>query len=88
MKVAECAKVENRDAAIKADVFFSNDVARQRIAKAICEQCAVVDQCLADALRNGEQNGVWGGLDSSERKRLVARRHNRAASAETTSRAL
>ena len=40
-----------------------------RAAKAICETCPVVDECLQWALDNNEQ-GVWGGLTDNQRKNL------------------
>jgi WhiB family transcriptional regulator, redox-sensing transcriptional regulator len=39
-------------------------------AKNICRRCAVQDPCLGWALRSGQQEGVWGGLDPDERRAL------------------
>jgi len=39
-------------------------------AKAVCARCAVVDACLLWALARGEDVGVWGGMDETERRRL------------------
>ena len=44
-------------------------------AKAICRSCPVARECLAAALENGEDAGIWGGLTAEER-RIV--RHARA----------
>jgi WhiB family redox-sensing transcriptional regulator len=41
-------------------------------AKETCARCPVIDQCLAEALRRGEQYGVWGGLNAKERRALKA----------------
>lgn len=37
-------------------------------AKRVCRQCPVVEACARDSL--GELEGVWGGLDPAERKRI------------------
>lgn len=39
-------------------------------AKIICETCPVIKQCLAYALDNHEEEGVWGGTTPEERKAL------------------
>lgn len=43
------------------------DVAR---AVAVCRTCAVSVPCLEWALTTGQDEGVWGGLDPGERRRL------------------
>lgn len=45
-------------------------------AKAICRRCPVRTECLDQALRNGKQHGVWGGLSENERKVLRRQRRN------------
>lgn len=52
-------------------------IARERIAKSICRQCAVSEPCLAYALRNREPHGVWGGLNEIERNALLPEHHRR-----------
>jgi WhiB family redox-sensing transcriptional regulator len=39
-------------------------------AKAICRHCDVLHECLAYALENNEQHGVYGGLTARERRRV------------------
>ncbi|MHA6795490.1 WhiB family transcriptional regulator [Pseudonocardia bannensis] len=39
-------------------------------AQAVCECCPVTQECLGWAMRNGEVEGVWGGLDAAERRAL------------------
>lgn len=39
-------------------------------AKHICGLCPVRNACLAQALENNEQHGIWGGLDPDERAAL------------------
>lgn len=48
--------------------------AAQHQAKKICAGCPVRSQCLADALDNRTEFGVWGGLTERERRALL-RRH-------------
>ncbi|MEU5716301.1 WhiB family transcriptional regulator [Streptomyces sp. NPDC020403] len=43
-------------------------------AKAVCRQCPVREKCLDWALENGQDSGVWGGLDENERRALKRRR--------------
>lgn len=47
-------------------------------AKAVCQQCPVIDKCLTWALESGEDAGVWGGRSERERRTLrqrMARAH-------------
>lgn len=46
-------------------------------AKAVCAYCPVAKECLAWALRNGKVHGIWGGLDTDERRALNRRRLHR-----------
>ena len=39
-------------------------------AKRICQTCPVKQQCLDFADREGYDDGIWGGLDRDERKKL------------------
>ena len=52
--------------------------AAQHQAKKICSSCPVRVQCLADALDNRTEFGVWGGMTERERRALL--RRNPAAS--------
>lgn len=60
------------------DMFPADGDARGiRDAKAVCRGCPVRFECLTAALDNGEQFGVWGGLDANERsgvRRVESRR--------------
>jgi len=49
---------------------------RESRAKAICEACSVIDECREYALENGEQHGIWGGLNEVERREILNRRRN------------
>jgi WhiB family redox-sensing transcriptional regulator len=46
------------------------DAGAAAIAKRLCMDCPVRDQCLQDALDHDERYGVWGGLTARERYRL------------------
>jgi WhiB family transcriptional regulator, redox-sensing transcriptional regulator len=72
-----------------AEWFYDADLARmteRRLAgiaraKAICAGCPVRSDCLAYALTNREDFGVWGGFTADER-RVIARREGRAPLSE------
>jgi WhiB family redox-sensing transcriptional regulator len=42
-------------------------------AKAVCARCPVTSECLAFALSEGMEHGVWGGVDAVERRALSLR---------------
>ena len=60
------------------DLWFSessgttND--QTRTALALCAVCPIRAACLAYALRRQEQFGVWGGLTTSQRNKLLGKR--------------
>lgn len=43
------------------------------VAKAVCRRCPVVADCLAWALDNGVDSGIWGGRTEQERRALKRR---------------
>src|SRR3954464_2158277 len=47
-------------------------------AKAVCAVCPVREPCLEHAITHREKQGVWGGLDERERRRLVRQRRKTA----------
>jgi WhiB family redox-sensing transcriptional regulator len=57
------------------DEFFVRGAA-QRKATVICRHCPVVADCLADALDNQMEFGVWGGMTERQRRALVKRHPN------------
>ena len=64
------------DAACNAadpDELFVTGAAQNR-AKALCMGCPVRTECLADALDNRVEFGVWGGMTERERRALLRRR--------------
>ena len=57
------------------DELFVQGAAQNR-AKARCFGCPVRSECLADALDNRMEFGVWGGVTARERRKLLIRRPN------------
>jgi WhiB family transcriptional regulator, redox-sensing transcriptional regulator len=55
------------------DKLFVQGAAQNR-AKQICSGCPVRVECLADALDNRIEFGVWGGMTERERRALLRRR--------------
>lgn len=48
--------------------------AKQRDARSICRACPVLTQCLAQALNEKLEYGVWGGLTERERRAMLKQR--------------
>jgi WhiB family transcriptional regulator, redox-sensing transcriptional regulator len=48
--------------------------ARQREARSICRGCPVLTQCLAHALDERIEFGVWGGMTERERRAMLRHR--------------
>ena len=57
------------------DELFVQGAAQNR-AKTVCQGCPVKSECLADALDNRVEFGVWGGMTERERRALLRRRPN------------
>lgn len=73
--LAQCAKD-----GIDSDIFFMDDKDEQNysaikteIARSICNQCPVKEQCLRIALKY-EEEGVWGGTTTQERRIMANRK--------------
>lgn len=58
------------------DELFVQGAAQNR-AKAVCTGCPVRTECLADALDNRVEFGVWGGMTERERRALLRRLSHR-----------
>lgn len=63
-----------------AEVFFppSDVPGASQKAKTICAGCPVQEECLDFALETAQSEGVWGGMDAGERRRLRRRTRDRA----------
>ena len=59
--------------AAEPDALFVRGAAQQ-LAKQVCMSCPVIAECLADALDNHTEFGVWGGMTERERRALLKRR--------------
>jgi WhiB family redox-sensing transcriptional regulator len=55
------------------DIFFTEGSAQRRITQ-ICAGCPVRLACLAEALDDRIEWGVWGGMTERERRRLLRQR--------------
>jgi len=60
---------------VRPDVLFVRG-AEQNRAKQVCSGCPVRVECLAEALDNNIEWGVWGGMTERERRSLLRRRPN------------
>ena len=58
---------------VDPDELFVQGAAQNR-AKTRCFGCVVRTECLADALDNRVEFGVWGGMTERERRALLRRR--------------
>lgn len=56
-----------------ADALFPEGKDQKR-ARAICAGCPVQSECLAEALDNRIEWGVWGGMTERERRQLLRTR--------------
>lgn len=52
------------------DALFVRGAAQQQ-AKLACHRCPVIAECLADALDNRTEFGVWGGMTERERRAML-----------------
>ena len=65
---------------IDSELFFppGEDADASAAAKEICAVCPVRDACLQYAVSTNQTEGVWGGLDANERRRMRRRMRDRA----------
>jgi WhiB family transcriptional regulator, redox-sensing transcriptional regulator len=67
---------------LDTNMFFptgltGGSIEQTNLAKSVCKDCPVANQCLEFALRTLQDHGVWGGRTEEERR--VIRRSRRAA---------
>jgi len=60
---------------VDPNLFFPNGntgaaLSQIEAAKAFCRSCPVQQDCLEFALESNQEDGVWGGKDETERRRL------------------
>jgi WhiB family redox-sensing transcriptional regulator len=51
-------------------LFFSERAETVAEAKAVCADCPVRSECLAFAQKTKQSDGIWGGFDEDERRKL------------------
>ena len=66
---------------METDIFFPESDEEAGPAKAVCARCPVIEPCLSFALANRQEQGVWGGMTETERRRLRRRRQEAARAA-------
>ena len=66
-----------------AGAFFPSDGVGVDAARKICATCGVKEQCLEYALVNRIDHGVWGGASERERHRILKRRRDAVAAANS-----
>lgn len=77
---ARCATGIHPDATqIYPDSFYAKDSEKRKKdrTKEFCNPCPVRLQCLQWALQHHEQWGIWGGLDSRQRNKLLKQRRGK-----------
>ena len=57
----------------KRDELFPDGADQKRV-RALCSGCTVRTECLAEALDNRIEWGVWGGMTERERRQLLRQR--------------
>ena len=55
------------------DVLFVQGAAQRRV-RVLCDDCPVRRECLAEALDDKIEWGVWGGMTERERRHLLRTR--------------
>lgn len=59
------------------DLFFPLHGESAEAAKGVCDGCEAREECLAFALAEGIEHGVWGGLSPRQRAALGRKREQR-----------
>ena len=59
-------------------VFYPEPEEEGADAKAVCDRCPVRMPCLEWALSHREKEGVWGGCNERERRRILRQRRRSA----------
>lgn len=70
----------SRRGRIDPELFFplGTEPDREAKAKQVCARCPVTQDCLEEALDNNLYDGVWGGLNPDERRKLKRRVRTKA----------
>lgn len=64
------------------DIFYAHPTEQRRLEQArnYCRRCPILRDCLAWALTNAEDHGVWAGTTPEQRHALANRHATRSAS--------
>lgn len=54
----------------KIDVISGKAALKTRVAKAICQVCPIIEECLELSFEADNSKGIWGGLTEKERRKL------------------
>ena len=82
---AQAACSDLADGPFAGQQVFSSE--SEQSAREVCQGCAVREECLTFALAHGVRQGIWGGFNHEERRRL-RRRWLELRDAETARRLL
>lgn len=56
---------------IRPSLFYPENDLEEQKAKAVCGLCSVRECCLELALSTVEPDGIWGGLNVRQRRRII-----------------
>ncbi|MFZ4584692.1 MAG: WhiB family transcriptional regulator [Acidimicrobiia bacterium] len=71
--------LEARCRATDPSNFFPSDGVGVEVAKRVCAECPVRNDCLEYALQYRIDHGVWGGASERERRRILRARRQEAS---------
>jgi WhiB family redox-sensing transcriptional regulator len=68
-------QIEAKCSGLDPDLFFpvgttSQAIEKAALAKKICQECLVSDDCLEWAISTNQDSGIWGGKSEEERRVL------------------
>ena len=82
MEWVDRAKCREEDPELFFPIGSTGPAAVQaEVAKTVCMECSVRDECLEWALTTGQDSGVWGGLAEEERRAIRRSRRRQARTA-------
>ena len=59
-----------RSRGVDPTIFFPITPSQEAAARKVCRTCIVKDACLTHALQSGEADGIYGGMNPAERRKL------------------
>lgn len=64
-----------------SEYWFTGTRAAEAWAKAQCQTCPIINECLLGAFERNEEYGIFGGLTAQERRELQRRKGQTSVSA-------